>query len=643
MSDPCPAPPQRCPRLRSPPTARKPNRKPSSEADRLGRSVKPHHMSADTYGEMKDRKRAHSAFLFVATAIRAVRRGENRRLVTIVVLVGVLLGAIMSLWTWNREQETAAVNLATRGDVVAHSIDDALVEVVGRLRAVGGLYESSEQITGDEFARFVENLGLIEGLGGIGYMPIIDAGDVASFEDEMKQVIPDYALFELNSDGEREPVGDRAEYAPVQWFEPFDAFGKPHGFDALSEPNRRTAVAMARETGELAATPFLQLVSEQESDGFIFYLPVTDPISGRVVGLTVAAMDFSELLDGHLPHALLDTVGWTVTDISTGSGTSAESVNTKSWVDSLEVGGRSWMLTVTPNPNSDITPDPADAILVLIVAVTGSVIAGAGASLYRQRSQTNQELAKLRELTRAKDQFLASVSHELRTPLTGVLGFAELLRDDQSGLSGTERISLISNIATEATDMAAIIDDLLVAARSELDLLAVTRVPVTIRAQIAQVLEANTPDGRHDLVEVVADPATTYRVLGDPHRVRQILRNLISNAHAYGGTRLEVRLHGTDDTVQIQIADNGGGVPPDEQDKIFEPYYRAHNAGTKPASVGIGLSVARQLAQLMNGNLTYRRENHWSIFELELPAATQVVEPDTERQNSDAHQKLLIR
>ncbi len=553
-----------------------------------------------------------------AAMVGAVRRGQNRRLVSMVLVVGVVMSAVLSMWLWNREQHAAELTMETRAEVLVNSVEDAISEVVARVKAVGGLHESSEEVTRDEFDRFVSNLGLIRGLGGIGFMPIVSSGEVAGFEAEMQRSIPGYFLFEQDAEGQRIPVGQRDEYVPVQWFEPFDAFGRPHGFDAMSEPSRRAAVDKARASGELASTPFLRLVSQEESDGFVLYWPVTDPAREAVVGFTVAAMDLSELLEGHLPERVRETVEWEITDNATDP---AAEIAADGWIGSLDVGGRSWIITVVPSATSDLIPDPTNSLFVLIIGLLATVVTGAGASLYRQRSQTRKELEKLRELSRAKDQFLASVSHELRTPLTGVLGFAELLRDDHSDLSDTDRVSMISNIAAEAADLAAIIDDLLVAARSELDLLAVTRVPVAIRGQLAQVIEANSEFAARR-VEIVADEEGTLRAIGDPQRVRQILRNLLSNAIEYGGERIQVRLQATDSNVRIQVADDGEGLPPSEWEQIFEPYHRAHAAGTKPASIGIGLSVARQLTQLMSGHLTYRREDNWSIFELRLPAAS---------------------
>jgi len=181
---------------------------------------------------------------------------------------------------------------------------------------------------------------------------------------------------------------------------------------------------------------------------------------------------------------------------------------------------------------------------------------------------------------------------------------------------------MIASVAAEATDLSSIIDDLLVAARSELDLLAITRVQVSLSAQVSQVLESIDTSTR-DRVETAGDAQCA--AIGDPGRVRQIVRNLITNAGRYGGDRIEIRLKACDEGVVLDVADNGPGVPSSEEEKIFEPYYRAHqSAGTQPAALGIGLSVARHLARLMEGDLSYRREAGWSVFSLALPAVRSV-------------------
>ena len=550
--------------------------------------------------------------------------GAARRLVwrsaIAIGLAGVLVTSLVTWWLWQQSEKEAAATLAAEGEALANSVDSVLDEVVERLVSLGSFYQASAEVTQDEFKTFVANFEAIPGMGGIGYMPIIRPEELARFEARVSETIPGYFVFEFDDQGNRVPVQPRSYHVPLLWFEPDDAFSRPYGWDSTSESNRRSALIRAKTKKAPAMTGFLALGSQEEEDGFLVYWPVTDPSDHEVTGFTVAPMDLSELLDSQVGGvAIAEDVSWEIEILTDGRRPRAESADT--WSRIIDVGSVWWQVTVTNVGGSGFQPTSSE-MTILYVALSGLVVSAllaAGYQQNRRKAETQKELDQLRDLSRSKDQFLASVSHELRTPLTGVLGFAELLRDGPEDLTEEERRSMIANVAEEATDLAAIIDDLLVAARSELDLLAITRVPVSLRAQVAQVLE-NTEDSLRRRVDLVGDSRQT--AIGDPGRVRQIIRNLLTNAARYGGDHVEVRFGIGDGMVRVEVADDGPGLRREDWDLIFEPYYRAHHGDdTQPAALGIGLSVARHLARLMDGELSYRREANWSVFRLALPGA----------------------
>jgi PAS domain S-box-containing protein len=226
---------------------------------------------------------------------------------------------------------------------------------------------------------------------------------------------------------------------------------------------------------------------------------------------------------------------------------------------------------------------------------------------------------RLEELLSSKNEFIASVAHELRTPLTTVLGFAELLTDRELSVSPGERAEMIQSIVSEAADLTAIVEDLIVAARSENSDQTVAAVPVSLHAQIAQVIETYGPDFATRW-HITGDPV---KALADPTRVRQILRNLVNNALKYGGDDLRITSVADGHSSLVLVSDNGPGIPREERDLIFESYKRAHNARGMTGSLGLGLAVSRKLARLMGGDLTYRYQNERSVFALTLPAAPQ--------------------
>jgi signal transduction histidine kinase len=211
------------------------------------------------------------------------------------------------------------------------------------------------------------------------------------------------------------------------------------------------------------------------------------------------------------------------------------------------------------------------------------------------------------QVVKAKDEFIASVSHELRTPLTAVIGLSSELAASES-LSEEARTEMLSLVAEQAAEMSNIVDDLLVAARAEVGTVSVEAQPVNLVEELVATL-----DGLGISVDMPHEP--TPSVLADPRRVRQILRNLLTNAQRYGGPHRRVTVGALLDSAWLEVRDNGIGIPDEEASRIFEPYVTSGGRG----SVGLGLGVARQLAELMGGSLTYERSAAETVFRLVLP------------------------
>ena len=224
------------------------------------------------------------------------------------------------------------------------------------------------------------------------------------------------------------------------------------------------------------------------------------------------------------------------------------------------------------------------------------------------------EKAHMQQQIRSKDQFVASVSHELRTPLTAVLGFSELLHSGALNGQEEEMASIMAMISEQAQEVSSIVEDLMVGARSELGSIAV--VPSALNAA-AQARAASDPliGEFEELVLDVAD----VDIWADPVRTRQIIRNLLTNARRYGGPAVHIVSDVTEDTVTIHVKDNGDGIPQERRPSIFEPFQTEGSAETRSAAVGLGLTISRQLARLMSGDLTYEMADGWSVFSLTLP------------------------
>lgn len=236
-----------------------------------------------------------------------------------------------------------------------------------------------------------------------------------------------------------------------------------------------------------------------------------------------------------------------------------------------------------------------------------------------EREKTRE---RLEELVRAKDRFVASVSHELRTPLAAVLGFAEELRSHGSSFDAKELTEMLELISSQSQEMADMVEDLLVSARADIGKISIRPQDVYLRAQAETVL-AGIGDIPHKDIHVIGGRG---KVWADPSRTRQIIRNLITNSVRYGGDRVVLEAVESDEGTVLTVIDDGPGLEESEWETIFEPYRRAHEAPTQPASIGLGLTVSRQLARLMGGDLTYTCDERGSVFSLVLPADPRDIE-----------------
>lgn len=235
------------------------------------------------------------------------------------------------------------------------------------------------------------------------------------------------------------------------------------------------------------------------------------------------------------------------------------------------------------------------------------------------RDITAQKLleAQQQEVIRSKDEFIASVSHELRTPLTAVRGFAEILRDQHADLGVDDRAEMIAAIASESADVSDIVEDLLVAARSDIDQLTIAVIPVALGPIVRETSDRVRWAHKSVTVEVDEDAVA----VADPLRLRQILRNLMGNAVRYGGDTVRVTARQFDGAVVVEVFDDGPGISEQFREEIFAPYRRAHDRAGLAGSVGLGLAVSRRLARLMGGDVTYAHDGTWSIFTLRLPVS----------------------
>jgi PAS domain S-box-containing protein len=233
------------------------------------------------------------------------------------------------------------------------------------------------------------------------------------------------------------------------------------------------------------------------------------------------------------------------------------------------------------------------------------------------------------EASRAKSRFLAVMSHEFRTPLHAIQAMADVLKGTPLTQQQAE---LVEGIETSASVMAALGDDILEHARIDAEEIQLRPTEVDIFDEVLSCVEAFSLAAQSKGLELCChlDPALGERVEIDQKRWRQVVSNLIGNAVKYTSHgRVDVRLRAeridTGDRLVLEVEDTGPGIAADEQDAVFDRFVRGRDVGAA-GGAGLGLSVARTLAELMGGNLQLRSAaGQGSAFTLStplVPAAT---------------------
>ncbi|CAN5898012.1 N/A [soil metagenome] len=284
------------------------------------------------------------------------------------------------------------------------------------------------------------------------------------------------------------------------------------------------------------------------------------------------------------------------------------------WLVALCVTILNGFLFATVNPTSGGYEQGTGALLGTFALFITAELAG----------RARDAEGRLERSGMSKHEFLAGVSHELRTPLTALVGYSSVLRSGWRDLDEAERSETVAIIHQQSTELAAIVEDLLVSSRLDNEELTIAHRPVGLAHEIDSVVASLPAPAYSNLT--VSVPASV-EVVGDSSRIRQVLRNLVINAYRYGGAAIEIESTDTDEITRLSIRDNGIALPRKEWELMFEAYYRCGDRIGQPESVGLGLTVSRKLARAMGGDLVYEGDDEGSVFSLSLPSVTHKAEP----------------
>lgn len=569
-----------------------------------------------------------------------------------VISVGLVLTGYSAWATRHKERNDIRLEFDRRSKALVSTVEHGLGESRISLEDLGGLFDSIQEVEVEEFNQFAKGvIARKHGIHALEWIPRVPGEQREAFVAKARlDVVGFEDITEKARDGKFVTAGERDEYFPVHFLQPYEGNEDAIGFDLLSSPVRSAALLAARDQGVAVATAPVTLVQEKGNQlGMLVFEPVyrgTEALTTKearrrnLLGLALFVYRLRDLLASTVQHLPEHELGLVVTDTTDPEPTRiavlGESLTNSTLgpdqpihkffelanESDIMVAGRRWtILCIAPPGFGDrfLTWNPWAALLVGIV-LTGTVatymltLLGRTAHVQRLVADRTMELMEAKERAESADQaknaFLGNVSHEIRTPIMAIIGAAELVAEDDG--SDAENPPVRSLILRNARHLAALVDDLLDTSRVHAGRLDVSITDVSLHEILSDVhaLASPTRGDRPIDFQIIPENALPDRISSDAVRLKQALINLVNNAfkntrsghiHVY----VKANGEGDDSSLIFRVEDTGRGIASEDLDRIFEPFAQfASIPNSVSDGMGLGLPLARSIAKQLGGSLT---------------------------------------
>ena len=243
--------------------------------------------------------------------------------------------------------------------------------------------------------------------------------------------------------------------------------------------------------------------------------------------------------------------------------------------------------------------------------------------LQRREEELRLQTDKAVRASQHKSDFLAKMSHELRTPLNSIIGFSDLLIEQDATLDRAKRRNFLDHVSNSAQHLLELINDLLDIAKVESGKMQLHFEEVDLRTAIANTVATTQPLFVRKKQKVdVTMPDEPMIARADVARVEQVLLNLLSNANKFSpeGERISVRSTGDDSRWKIEVADHGIGIAPEDQNRIFDEFEQIQTRGQQSTGTGLGLALARRFVEAHGGDIAVESKlGAGTTFRISLP------------------------
>lgn len=557
-----------------------------------------------------------------------IRRPTLPIVLTLLLGTGLSLLATLAVARWERANYRLQFQRQTDGLTTA--LQRSINRYTDLLLALGDFYTVSEQtVSRSEFSRFVQrSLATYPGIQALEWAPVVSEQNRDAFETAIQaEGYPTFQITERESRGGLIRAASRPYYIPVTYVQPLAGNELAFGYDLTSDPTRRTALEIARDTGEISVSGRIRLVQENNNQfGFLVFLPLYNDsqvpetqtarraqLNGYLLGVFRVADVVEESLETFnysIDFSLSDQSAIATPQFLGSYDAATQTVITEKpqpitrrWpclsptdcTHTLTTGGRQWVVTFTPAADYPVLT-PWGTLSTFVIGLLLTTIVA------RYLAQAQAEVARTRELSEAKIRLFSMASHELRTPLSIILLSAQTLEIDTQTNNNHQHI--YSRIRATAKRMNQLLNDLLTLARAESGKLQFVPELLNLQQYCQQLIEEVQ-------FSFEAAPTISFTISGDcqkayvdPQLLRAILTNLLSNAVKYSGPvpKVGLDLSCCNHEIVFRVKDQGIGISQADQTHLYEAFYRGANVG-EIGGTGLGLSVVSACLQLHEGTL----------------------------------------
>jgi signal transduction histidine kinase len=265
----------------------------------------------------------------------------------------------------------------------------------------------------------------------------------------------------------------------------------------------------------------------------------------------------------------------------------------------ISSGHRPFGILAAVNARSGQFEDEDLRFLSILGERVGSVIES---TMSRERER--DLMKQLREADSMKSEFVSMLAHELKGPMTTVMGFSHTLQEQGKDLPDDQRSHILGIINREVSRLSRLVNDLLDVSRMEAGTLRYDLEPIDVREIVDSILQVHTSLRAVHTIEVEI-PAELPKIVGDRDRVRQILINLLTNATRYSqdGTTVTVSGRAEDGMVVMGVADEGVGIGPEDQERVFSKFAQIPRPGWTKKGTGLGLYITKGMVEALGGRI----------------------------------------